>query len=132
MNEIQKISQNSITLSGILILLGANYFYAFFKVFNINYYAYANTSEIIFSFLSIITPLLIYITIFLIFKYDTHIKKWNFIKGINKLKLTKSKFLNSTIKISILHYNSTFNSCFLHVILCACFNLFTCTDRICI
>ncbi len=98
MDEIRKISQNSIILSALLIFFGFKYFHSYYNRFNLEYYSYVSASEIIFSFLPIIIPLLIPIVFILIFAFDTPIKNWDFFKWIRNLKLTKFSLLNKIIK----------------------------------
>ncbi len=85
--EIKKISENSILLTGLLILFGSTYFFSYYNEFNINYYSLASTSEIIFSFLSIIIPIIIFISLFLALKHDSF-KNWNILKYVSKINPT--------------------------------------------
>lgn len=58
MDFLKKVSEYSVTITGLLIVYGYAYYHNFYRPFNLVYHSYANISEILFSFLPILLPLI--------------------------------------------------------------------------
>ena len=63
---LNKIKEYTALLTGLLILLGYSFYHFYYYHFDIEFYFYVTSGEIVFSFLSVIIPLIIFVSVLLL------------------------------------------------------------------
>ena len=94
---LKKISGYTGIISGYLIFLGYGFNHFYYNHFDIDFYSYANSGEIVFSFLSVFIPLILMIAVLILMYIFEEIK-------VKNLPITIIKSIQIKSKNKIINY----------------------------
>lgn len=100
-NLLKKIGSYTGIISGYLIVLGYSFYHFYYNHFNVEFYSYAASGEIIFAFLSVAIPIIFMLAvIILIYVIEERKEKKELDSYLNKIQKSNF-FINFLIKIGI-------------------------------